>query len=253
MTSYYNEFDNDAADKLQSLIDRDLIPFGHVDRRSICDVRAIDLVGYKQCHFFAGIGGWPLALRMAGWSDDRRVWTGSCPCQPFSVANAAGIGIEDKRHLLPEFTNLIGECRPPSVFGEQVPGAIGKGWLDEAFGRMEAHDYACAATILPAIAFGARHERKRLYWMANSSSKRWERHIPLRGGIPSFGEKKVTEYGNPLAIAGKALDGDFSGLLLGDGVSVGMERKRVKGYGNAIVPQVAAFFIRTVMALDDTK
>ena len=32
----------------------------------------------------AGIAGWSFALRLARWPDTRPVWTGSCPCQPFS-------------------------------------------------------------------------------------------------------------------------------------------------------------------------
>lgn len=86
MTAYYNEIDPFAAAWLRRLIARGLIAPGDVDTRSITDVRADDLVSYVQCHFFAGIGGWSLALRLAGWPDDRPVWTGSCPCQPFSGA-----------------------------------------------------------------------------------------------------------------------------------------------------------------------
>lgn len=79
---YYNEIDPFAAQWLRNLIAAGHLPAGDVDERSIVDVRPDDLKGYVQCHFFAGIGGWPLALRMAGWPDDREVWTGSCPCQP---------------------------------------------------------------------------------------------------------------------------------------------------------------------------
>lgn len=66
MSAYYNEFDPDAAAWLRSLIRRGLIPAGDVDERSIEDVCPTDLRGYTQCHFFAGIGGWPLALRGYG-------------------------------------------------------------------------------------------------------------------------------------------------------------------------------------------
>jgi hypothetical protein len=36
-----------------------------------------------QCHFFAGIGVWSYALRLAGWPDDRPVWTGLLPLSTF--------------------------------------------------------------------------------------------------------------------------------------------------------------------------
>jgi hypothetical protein len=54
---------------------------------------------------------WSYALRLAGWPDDRPVWTGSCPCGPFSVAGKK-LGFADPRHLWPEWFRLIGECRP---------------------------------------------------------------------------------------------------------------------------------------------
>ncbi len=84
--NYYNEFDPQAAAWLRALIAAGQIPAGDVDERSIEDVTPNDLRGFTQCHFFAGIGGWPLALQLAGWPTDRRIWTGSCPCQPFSAA-----------------------------------------------------------------------------------------------------------------------------------------------------------------------
>jgi site-specific DNA-cytosine methylase len=128
--NYYNEWDSFAADWLRELIKDGLIPDGEVDNRSIADVRPEDLKGFTQCHFFAGIGGWSRALQLAGWSSDRPVWTGSPPCQSFSTAGK-GKGKDDERHLWPVFFNLIRECQPPTVFGEQVAAAIRYGWLDD--------------------------------------------------------------------------------------------------------------------------
>ncbi len=70
MSHYYNENDKFAAKWLENLILCGLIPHGVVDMRSIADVKAEDLQNFTQCHFFAGIGGWPLAFRIAGWPDD---------------------------------------------------------------------------------------------------------------------------------------------------------------------------------------
>lgn len=86
MTAYYNEFDPNAAAWLRELIKMKLIADGDVDERSILDIQPDDLKRYRQCHFFAGIGGWSYALRLAGIPDDYPIWTASLPCQPFSIA-----------------------------------------------------------------------------------------------------------------------------------------------------------------------
>jgi DNA (cytosine-5)-methyltransferase 1 len=84
--NYYNEYDEGAANWLEELIRQNLIPAGVVDRRDMRDVTPDDLQVYNQCHFFAGIGGWAYALRLAGVPEDFPLWTGSPPCQPFSAA-----------------------------------------------------------------------------------------------------------------------------------------------------------------------
>ena len=168
MAAYYNEFDPKAAAWLRELIKAGLIADGVVDERSITEVRADDLVGFAQCHFFAGIGGWSYALRLAGIPDDYPVWSGSCPCQPFSVAGKSK-GKDDDRHLWPAFYYLIQQCRPVTVFGEQVEGAVKHGWLDDLQANLEAEGYAVGAAVLGAHSVGSFHQRQRLYWVANSN------------------------------------------------------------------------------------
>lgn len=172
--NYYNEWDSFAAEWLKQLIKDGLIPDGEVDSRSIADVRPEDLKGFTQCHFFAGIGGWSRALQLAGWSSDRPVWTGSPPCQSFSTAGK-GKGKDDERHLWPVFFNLIRECQPPTIFGEQVASAIRFGWLDDLQRDLEAEGYAAAAVVLPGGAVSAPHKRERLFFVANSHNERHER------------------------------------------------------------------------------
>lgn len=163
--NYYNEWDPQAAAWLRELIKAGHIPQGIVDERSITEVTPADLSGFTQCHFFAGIGGWSRALQLADIPATVPLWTGSPPCQPFSVAGAQ-VGFDDPRHLAPALLELIAQCRPPVIFGEQVSAAIGKHWLDFIFLDLEAEGYTCGAAVLPAASVGAPHKRDRLFFGA---------------------------------------------------------------------------------------
>lgn len=171
MRVYYNEIEPAAAHVLRELIKAGHIAPGDVDERSIVDVQPDDLRGYAQCHFFAGAGLWSVALRLAGWDDDRSVWTGSCPCQPFSVAGK-GAGKNDERHLWPHFFRLIKACRPAVVLGEQVAGAAGYDWFDGVASDLERENYAARALDIPACSVDAPHIRQRLYWTAVDNTMR---------------------------------------------------------------------------------
>ena len=168
MVAYYNEHDSKVAAWLRDLIKANLIAPGDVDERSIEDVLPSELVGYTQCHFFAGLGVWSYALRNAGWPDDRPIWTGSCPCQPFSQAGK-GKGFADERHLWPAWFHLIQQRRPDVVFGEQVESKDGRAWLDLVQTDLEAIGYAVGPVGLCAAGFGASHIRHRLFFVADTS------------------------------------------------------------------------------------
>lgn len=308
--NYYNEWDKGAAAWLRELIKQGHIPFGVVDERSITEVKPEDLDGFTQCHFFAGIGGWPLALRLAGVSEDTPIWTGSPPCQPFSAAGKQ-LGQFDPRHLAPVFLDLISECRPPVLFGEQVAPAIAKSWMCDLQTHLEGEDYAVGFAVLPACSVGAPHKRERLFFGAYQLAK------PLRTErdgerIHGLGEGNKTQGSR--AAAEPAGCGDSDGMVhtdserlqgeRGDSDSQGREGQdirqagllngagaesestdsnhsfwsgadwlgcrdgkfrpvepgafplangiparvgRLRGYGNAIVPQVAAEFIKAFM------
>jgi DNA (cytosine-5)-methyltransferase 1 len=177
-TAYYNENDPKKAAWLRELIKADIIAPGEVDERSIMEIRPNELRNYRQCHFFAGIGVWSYALRLAGWPDNRPVWSGSCPCPSFSAAGK-GKGFADPRHLWPHWASLIRECRPATVFGEQVASAIGHGWLDLVYVDLEAAAYSVGAAVLGACGVGAPHIRQRLYFgvHAEHSERRPELEI----------------------------------------------------------------------------
>ncbi len=174
MTTYYNEIDPTASAWLRNLIHAGHIAPGIVDERSIEDVHPSDLHGFSQCRFFAGIGVWSYALRQAGWLDERPVWTGSCPCQPFSAAGK-GAGFADERHLWPAFYHLIQKCKPATVLGEQVASKDSDPWIDLVHTDMEALGYAFGTIPFPSAGAGAPHIRDRLYWVADASSARTRR------------------------------------------------------------------------------
>ena len=309
MTAYYNEIDPYAAAWLRNLIAVGHIALGDVDERSIEEVSADDLKGYDQCHFFAGIGGWSYALRLAGWPDDRPVWTGSCPCQPFSLAGKRH-GTNDPRHLWPAWFGLIRERRPYCLFGEQVPGAIGQGWLDGICRDLEGENYAVGSLVLGAHSVGAPHIRQRLFWVADAggergqqdagSASRHERshgrwsagdHVASGDGedgglgvshctrwFPRFPSTEAARYGSapePTGGIGRMVDakreqmgqtgqpwecttcipcGDGKARCIEPGtfpLAHGVPNRvgRLRAYGNAIVPVLAARFIEGYLAI----
>lgn len=161
MTVLYSELEPYPMQWLRNLIEAKHIAEGIV----VGDIRKIEKVEATQFHAFAGIGVWSHALRLAGWPDDVPVWTGSCPCQPFSVAGK-GKGIKDERHLWPDWFRLIRQCLPPVIFGEQVASPAGRTWLNSVFSDLESVGYAVAGADLPAAGVGASHRRQRLYFVA---------------------------------------------------------------------------------------
>ncbi|MBD1553856.1 DNA cytosine methyltransferase [Pseudomonas typographi] len=200
MPAYYSEFDPYAAQWLRNLIAAGHIAPGDVDERSIEDVHPDDLRPYTQCHFFAGIGVWSHALRRAGWADDRPVWTGSCPCQPFSSAGE-GAGFDDPRHLWPHFAWLIRERRPPVIFGEQVASKDADPWVDLVQADVETMEYAFGAVAFPSAGVGAPHIRDRTYWVADANR---DGRQPRGEGCPTLGygpavepDRGISRLGNP--------------------------------------------------------
>ena len=178
--NFYNEWDPYAASWLRQLVEDGHIPPGEVDERDINTIDPDELIRYTQCHFFAGIGGWVYALRLANWGD-RRVWTGSCPCQPFSVAGNKKGASDKERNLWPVWFNLIKVVRPDTVFGEQVASAVNEKyqWLDAVSHDLEDEGYRIGSGILPACSVKAPHIRQRLWFVADTESMR-----EVSGGLP---------------------------------------------------------------------
>ena len=184
--NFYNEWDPYAASWLRQLVEDGHIPPGEVDERDINTIDPDELIRYTQCHFFAGIGGWVYALRLANWGD-RRVWTGSCPCQPFSVAGNKKGASDKERNLWPVWFNLIKVVRPDTVFGEQVASAVNEKyqWLDAVSHDLEDEGYRIGSGILPACSVKAPHIRQRLWFVADTNDNgRDESMREISGGLP---------------------------------------------------------------------
>lgn len=211
--AYYNEFDKAAAAWLRELIRMGVIADGDVDERSIEDVLPSDLHGYTQCHFFAGIGGWSYALRLAGWPDDRPVWTGSCPCQPFSAAGK-GSAFDDERHLWPAFHHLVKECGAAVVLGEQVASKDADAWLDLVQTDMEGLGYAFGASPFPSASVGAPHIRDRLYWGGGVNQSRAAGDVGTASSAGLEGQRRrhQAESGRNGEVRSVAEAGELGGL-----------------------------------------
>lgn len=236
---YYNDNDPGAAAWLEALAAESEIPAGTVDNRSILDVRADELSGFRRVHFFAGIGGWAEALRIARWPADVPVWTGSLPCQPFSVAGK-GLSQDDPRHLAPHFAGLVGAGRPLMLFGEQVAGAEVLGpvsgpprreaaaapawaWSDDLQDRLESAGYAYGAADLCSAGIGAPHIRQRLFFGAFR-----------RDALGFIRERLADHYGDGWSEAGGGFTATGHDGAFGDGAAGGLvdgQRARLEGLG----------------------
>ena len=289
--NYYNDNDPYAAAWLRNLVAAGHLPPGDVDDRSILEVSADDVRGYEQCHWFCGIGGWPLALEWAGWRGP--VWTGSCPCQPLSSAGKQK-GDADERHLWPAFQQLIAQCGPPVVFGEQVASKLGREWFAAVRTDLESVGYACGAADMSAAGVGAPHIRQRLYWVANAIDARTrteagrkvdgERYVGQSGAAVGLANaerdrtgRAETQFGSSIARIPRIETNGYSNepgadgsldwqsvewLACADGkarptkpgihpLADGLPGRvgQLRAYGNAIVPQLAATFVRSFMEL----
>ena len=181
--------------------------------------------------------------------------TGGFPCQPFSVAGKRR-GAADDRALWPEMLRVIDGAKPAWIIGENVAGIVTME-LDNILSDLEGIGYAAWPLVIPACAVDARHRRDRVWIVAHTDHAR---NGTPRSGIDGM-RKPQKNAGRqiiqplPRGQGKDAADGGESGDAcawlpepeLGR-VAHGIPNRahRLRGLGNAIVPQVAEEIIRAI-------
>ncbi len=183
-------------------------------------------------------------LRRDGIAVD--VICGGFPCQDISVANVNATSLDGERSgLWREYARVAGEIRPKVVIVENVAALLSRG-LSDVLGDLAACGFDAEWVALPASAIGAPHHRDRIWIVAYPQCE------GRAGCEPVFSilERQVqasNKCRNPFTTARRALVGDFSGLRIDDGVSIASHRRRIRGTGNAVVPQIPELIGKAIM------
>jgi DNA (cytosine-5)-methyltransferase 1 len=175
----YSEFNPYRAEVLRQRIAQGFLPEGKVDERSITDIPDEDFRGYAHVHLFAGIGGFPFGLRLAGVRDDfgcdekhqTGILTGGFPCQDISNAGKRA-GISGARSgLWREMLRAIRVVRPRIVLVENVAALLNRG-MGTVLGGLADIGYNCEWDRISAASVGAPHLRNRIFIVAYASGAR---------------------------------------------------------------------------------
>jgi len=239
VTAYYNDIDPFCCAVLRRHIESGELPPGVVAERDIRTVDAEELTGYEQVHLFAGIGGFPLGLRMAGWPDDKPILTAGFPCQPVSVAGKR-LGQEDERWLWPEVARVVRVVRPRLVLLENVKGLLIRG-MGDLLGDLDGAGYDAQWFVLRASDFGAPHKRERVFIVAYPNSERC-RDLGGRQGKVRFSNGVPSQDSWPWV---------REPPLLGMAHGIPHRVDRLRALGNAVVPQVVAFVARMLLEAEE--
>ena len=147
---------------------------------------------------------------------------------------------------------VIKQSRPSWVVCENVAGHVKLG-LDEVLSNMEDEDYSGVTFNIPACAKGAKHKRERLWIVFHTNSPNAPRiRRPLRQdkNAPIGEATENVKEGNRgffKLVSGAATPREPSyseSLRKLDGIPYRMDR--LKGLGNAIVPQIAYEIFRNI-------
>lgn len=243
MNALYTDNDSFCCKVLRARVADGGLPVGDVLEKNIEEVKADDLAGYEQIHLFAGIGGFGLACKLAGWEGS--LLTGGFPCQDISLSGP-GAGLSGERSgLWREMVRTIRLVRPRHVIVENVAALLGRG-MGRVLGDLAESGADAEWNSLPTgFPFG--HRRERTFIVADfmrSRLSQWGNTGSLaRNGESVFTRERFASFLASVIPLEKWQDRP----LLGRGISrIPHRAHRIKALGNAIVPQVAEEIMRAI-------
>ena len=172
------------------------------------------------------------------WRGRVDVVSGGPPCQDVSCSNPRGKGLDgEKSGLWSEMYRIVREISPRLVFIENSSNLVNRG-LGRVLSDLAALGYDAQWGVLGADSIGAPHIRKRIWILANASSRRLSQQS--EGQIQQSGR---TETQRPSATALRGwwdTEPDVGRVAHG----VANRVHRLKCLGNGQVPAVAAAAFR---------
>jgi len=161
---------------------------------------------------------------------------GGYPCQGFSTSGLRK-GSEDPRYLWGYIRRHIESIRPIQCFFENVEGHISLG-LREVIKDLESLGYKTKWGIFSASECGAPHQRKRVFILAYSKSKRIQGRGATQQQEPqSHAGKKISQRHSAASGADNWITEPNVGRVA-NGSAFRVDRLRL--LGNGVVPQQAA-------------
>lgn len=180
---------------------------------------------------------------------------GGDPCQPHSSSGRRR-GKEDDRYLWPEMFRIVQELRPTWLINENVIGSIFTLALDQKVADLEAAGYTTRTFVIPAVAVGAAHRRDRVWLIAYAPGKRLQ--WPPRELGPDEYHQVWLDASERHHLLGSAhrYDGTFTESaidpeLFGETDGISDKLFKIKGLGNALVPQIPYVFLSIIASMYD--
>ena len=176
--------------------------------------------------------------------------TGGFPCQDISIAGK-GEGITGKRSgLWTEMHRVISEIRPRYALIENVPMLIHRG-LERVLCDLAQIGYDAEWQIVGADDVGAWHRRKRIWIVAYPDGNRLYKD-KIQDGFNNKSIEGVEDWTNYTSLYFEAFGNRYKSipnhLRMVNGFPNELDKinQRIKGLGNAIVPQVAALIMERI-------